>query len=295
MGLTSRGGIVPLNLAFDIAGPITRTVEDAVRVFQVIVGVDPGDPATAASQGRPIPQYAAALDRNGLRGARIGVLTQAYLTPTTDPEVITVFGQALADLRKAGATVLDSMMVDSLTAWRRAQTGNCSPFKRDLEAWLARQGDRVPVKSLDQLLESNKFHPSILSRLQAAQRAGTVSDTSGGCRSREEFRARLRAGVLELMERHRLDALVYPTWSNPPRLIGDLNTPHGDNNQLFSPATGFPALTVPMGWLRNGTLPAGLQFFGRPWDEARLIRLAYGYEQATRHRRAPTLGGANKD
>jgi Asp-tRNA(Asn)/Glu-tRNA(Gln) amidotransferase A subunit family amidase len=289
MGLTSRGGIVPLNLAYDIAGPITRTMEDAVRVFQVIVGEDPDDPATAAARGRAIPPYASALDRNGLRGARIGVLTQAYLTPTTDPEVQAVFGQALADLRKAGATVLDSMMVDSLAAWRRAQTGNCSPFKRDLEAWLARQGDRVPVKSLDQLIESNKFHPSILSRLQAAERAGTVSDTSAGCRSREEFRARLRAGVLELMERHRLDALVYPTWSNPPRLIGDLNTPHGDNNQLFSPATGFPALTVPMGWLRNRTLPSGLQFFGRPWDESRLIRLAYGYEQATRHRRPPAL------
>jgi Asp-tRNA(Asn)/Glu-tRNA(Gln) amidotransferase A subunit family amidase len=289
MGLTSRAGIVPLNLAFDIAGPITRTVEDAVRVFQVIVGEDSDDPATAAGRGRPIPRYSPALERDGLRGARIGVLTQAYLTATTDPEVITVFGQALADLRKAGATVLDSMMIDSLTAWRRAQTGNCSPFKRDLEAWLARHGDRVPVKSLDQLLESNQFHPSILSRLQAAQRAGTVSDTSAGCRSREEFRARLRAGVLELMERHQLDALVYPTWSNPPRLIGDLNTPHGDNNQLFSPATGFPALTVPMGWLRNGALPSGLQFFGRPWDEARLIRLAYAYEQSTRHRRAPAL------
>jgi Asp-tRNA(Asn)/Glu-tRNA(Gln) amidotransferase A subunit family amidase len=80
---------------------------------------------------------------------------------------------------------------------------------------------------------------------------------------------------------------VYPTWSNPPRLIGDLNTPHGDNNQLFSPSTGFPAITVPMGWLLEGRLPAGLQFFGRQWDEARLIRLAYAYEQATRHRRAP--------
>jgi Asp-tRNA(Asn)/Glu-tRNA(Gln) amidotransferase A subunit family amidase len=88
------------------------------------------------------------------------------------------------------------------------------------------------------------------------------------------------------MDAQRLDALVYPTWSNPPRLIGDLNTPHGDNNQLFSPSTGFPAITVPMGHTRE-VLPAGLQFFGRPWDEVRLIRLAYAYEQATRHRRRP--------
>ena len=74
------------------------------------------------------------------------------------------------------------------------------------------------------------------------------------------------------MDTSALDALVYPTWSNPPRLIGDLNTPAGDNNQLFSPGTGFPALTVPMGYTRGGTLPAGLQFFGRAWSEPTLIR-----------------------
>jgi Asp-tRNA(Asn)/Glu-tRNA(Gln) amidotransferase A subunit family amidase len=100
---------------------------------------------------------------------------------------------------------------------------------------------------------------------------------------------KLRAAVLKLMADQRLDALLYPTWSNPPRLIGDLNTPGGDNNQFFSPSTGFPAITVPMGFTRGDTLPAGLQFFGRPWDEATLIRLAYSYEQATHHRRQPPL------
>ena len=78
------------------------------------------------------------------------------------------------------------------------------------------------------------------------------------------------------MDDNKLDALIYPTWSNPPRLIGDLNTPHGDDNQLFAPSTGFPAITVPMGYSRQNILPAGLQFFGRAWDEFRLIRLAYG-------------------
>jgi Asp-tRNA(Asn)/Glu-tRNA(Gln) amidotransferase A subunit family amidase len=89
-------------------------------------------------------------------------------------------------------------------------------------------------------------------------------------------------------ERH-LDALVYPTWSNRPRLIGDLNTPAGDNNQFFAPSTGFPAITVPMGFTQNGTLPAGLQFYGRPWSEGLLIRMAYAYEQGTHHRRPPSL------
>ena len=292
MGLTSRAGIVPLNLAADIAGPMARTVEDAVRVFQVIVGEDPEDPATAASRGRELPEYRAALDRNGLGGTRIGVLTQAYLTATTDTGVVRVFRRALDDLRAAGATVLDSLILDSLAAWRQIPSGNCFPFRRDFEAWLARHQGRTPVQSLEQLIASRRFHPSIEARLQSTQAAGVISDTSAACRSRDEFRARLRAGVLDLMERHRLDALIYPTWSNPPRLIGDLNTPHGDNSQLFSPSTGFPAITVPMGWVLGDRLPAGMTWFGRPWDEARLIRLAYAYEQATRHRRAPDTAPA---
>jgi Asp-tRNA(Asn)/Glu-tRNA(Gln) amidotransferase A subunit family amidase len=93
--------------------------------------------------------------------------------------------------------------------------------------------------------------------------------------------------VLHAMDSLKLDALVYPTWSNPPRLIGDLNTPHGDNSQLFSPATGFPAVNVPMGWLREGRLPAGLTFLGRAWEEGTLFRLSFAYEQATHHRRPP--------
>jgi Asp-tRNA(Asn)/Glu-tRNA(Gln) amidotransferase A subunit family amidase len=96
----------------------------------------------------------------------------------------------------------------------------------------------------------------------------------------------VRAEVARAMDRLRLDALVHPTWSNPPRLIGDLNTPAGDNSQVFAPLTGWPAVQVPMGYTR-GELPAGLTLFGRAWSEPTLFRLAYAYEQATRHRRPP--------
>jgi Asp-tRNA(Asn)/Glu-tRNA(Gln) amidotransferase A subunit family amidase len=91
------------------------------------------------------------------------------------------------------------------------------------------------------------------------------------------------------MANARLDAIVYPTWSNPPRLIGDLNTPHGDNSQDLSPHTGFPAFTVPMGWVRvrDDDLPVGLQILGDAWSEPTLIEIAYGFEQQTRHRRPP--------
>jgi Asp-tRNA(Asn)/Glu-tRNA(Gln) amidotransferase A subunit family amidase len=101
------------------------------------------------------------------------------------------------------------------------------------------------------------------------------------------YRATFGEAVTKAMDEMKLDAFVYPTWSYPPRLIGDLNTPGGDNSQLFSPSTGFPAITVPMGFTRGGTLPAGLQLLGRPWSEPTLLKLAYAYEQATHHRRAP--------
>jgi Asp-tRNA(Asn)/Glu-tRNA(Gln) amidotransferase A subunit family amidase len=289
MGLTSRAGIVPLNLFADIAGPMARTVADAVAVFQVVVGEDPSDPATAAARGRAIPDYSRALVRDGLRGARVGVLRQAWDTPSTDPEVRAVFMRALDDLRRAGAEVIDSVGVDSLQAMQRAAFsggGSCNPFKWDLERYLASVGDAAPVRTLDALIRTRQFHPSIEKRLETARDAAVAPDTNPACAARVAFRKRLGDAVVALMDARRLDALVYPTWSNPPRLIGDLNTPHGDNSQLFSPNTGFPALTVPMGYTR-GVLPAGLQFFGRPFDEARLIRLAYAYEQATRHRRPP--------
>ena len=286
MGLTSRGGVVPLNLSADVAGPMARTVADAVAVLQVVAGYDPADSLTLAVRDRTIPNYAASLVRDGLKGARIGVLRQAYERPTLDPEVRDVFVQALDELRRGGATIVDSVPLPTLDSLRRAQSGGCNPFKYDLERWMASTGGRTPVKSLAEVLSSNRYHPSIQKRLEAAQAVDVPPEKNPGCRSREQFRQGLRTAVLRAMDALRLDALVYPTWSNPPRLIGDLNTPHGDNSQLFSPSTGWPAITVPMGYTR-GQLPAGMTIFGRAWSEPVLIRLAYAYEQATRHRHPP--------
>jgi amidase len=214
------------------------------------------------------------------------VLRQAYESATTDAEVRLVFQRALQDLRGAGATVLDSAIIPELDSIRRLQTGGCNTFKYDLNGFLATR--RTPVKTVAEVLASRRFHPSVEKRLETAEAVEGAPDESPACRSRDAYRAALRQAVLALMDRLQLDALVYPSWSNPPRLIGDLNTPAGDNNQVFSPNTGFPAITVPMGYLRGGVLPAGLQFFGRPWSEATLFRLAYAYERRTQHRRPPT-------
>ena len=175
-----------------------------------------------------------------------------------------------------------------------AAGGGCNPFKYDLERYLAARGQNAPVHTIDEILKSGNFHPTVQLRLQAAQAATQPPEEAPGCIAREAMRERFRTAVLHMMDSLNLDALIYPTWSNPPRLIGDLNTPGGDNSQLFAPTTGFPAITVPMGYTRDNTLPAGVTFFGRPWSEGKLISLTYSYEQATHHRKPPASTPALK-
>ena len=290
MGLTSRAGVMPLNLLADIAGPMARTMEDAVAVFQVIVGEDANDPVTAASRGRAVHQYADSLVKTGLKGARVGVLHQAYErgANSVDPEVAEIFAAALDAIKRAGGEIVDPATVD-LTEVRRAQgSGACMGFKYDINAYLAAQGDRVPVHNLDEIVRSNRFHPSIQQRLQSAQQSTPQGPESDACKADADYRRAFGAAVTKTMDDLTLEAFVYPTWSFPARLIGDLNTPHGDNSQVYAPTSGFPAINVPMGYTRDGRLPTGITFFGRAWDEATLIRLAFGFEQATRHRQPPT-------
>lgn len=289
MGLTSRAGVIPLNAAADIAGPMTRTVRDAVEVLQVIAGPDPADTVTLNSRDKREPDYRTFLVPDGLRNARIGVLRQAYAQPTADAEVVAVFDQALADMRRAGATIVDTANVPDFRDIVRSARGRCSRFAHDLATYFAERGEGAPVKTVREVLESRGYHPTVRAQLQGSVNDTIAPEDQPGCASREAMRARLRVAVTALMDSLQLDALVYPTWSNVPRLIGDLNTPHGDNSQQFSPLTGFPAITVPMGYTRDNTLPAGISFFGRAWSEGRLITLVYGYEQSTRHRKAPPL------
>ena len=196
--------------------------------------------------------------------------------------------KAVEDLRRAGATIVDPARIEGLENIRRAPgVGPCMGFKYDINRYLASHGDKVPVKSLAEIVKSGRFHPTVQRRLEQANDGVENGPETPSCKAEMEYREQVRAAVLKLMDAQKLDAMVYPTWSNPPRLIGDLNTPHGDNSQFFSPTTGFPSIQVPMGYTR-GILPAGITFFGRAWSEATLIRLAYSYEQATRHRVPPS-------
>jgi amidase len=172
-------------------------------------------------------------------------------------------------------------------AQRQQGVGSCGGFKYDINRWLASHGDRIPIKSVADIVQSRRSHPSVQRRLELGQEGSENGPETAACKAESTYREQVRAAVLRTMDAEKLDAFVYPTWSNPPRLIGDLNTPHGDNSQFFSPTTGFPSINVPMGYTRDNTLPAGVTFFGRAWDEPRLIEVAYAYEQATKHRRPP--------
>jgi Asp-tRNA(Asn)/Glu-tRNA(Gln) amidotransferase A subunit family amidase len=289
MGLTSRAGVFPLSLLADIAGPIARTVEDATKVFQVVAGADPNDPVTSSATAHLPQDYGASLNRDGLRSAVIGVLRQAYERNSTDPEIVRIFMSAVEDLRRAGAAIVDPATVEGLDAIRRPRdTGPCMGFKYDLNHFLASRGERVPVKTLTEIVKSGRFHPSVQGRLENAEKGPENGPDTPACQAETTYREKVREAVVKTMDNLHLDAFVYPTWSNPPRLIGDLNTPAGDNSQFYSPTTGFPAINVPMGFTRGGTLPVGMTIYSRAWSEPVLVKLAYAYEQETHHRRAPS-------
>ena len=286
LGLTSRDGIVPLYLNRDVGGPMTRTVEDAARILEVIAGPDPADPLTAASAGRvPEEGYVAGLSPDGLAGARIGVLRTVSDAETADPEIRTLFVEALGDLADLGAEVVDGLELPGLL--ERQEELWCNTFRHDLDAYLAtREG--APYGTLEEIVASGRYAPYIEERLQRSLETPPAAEQEPPCLGVEEDprRTGLLTEVLELMAAHHLDALAYPSWSNPPRMIGDLESPHGNNSPLIAPHTGQPAITVPMGFTEAG-LPAGLQLLGRPWGDGDLLRFAYAYEQATHHRRPP--------
>jgi amidase len=296
MGLTSRAGIVPLDLDRDIGGPMARTVADAVAVFDVIAGSDPADPVTLASKDKiPAGGYAQFLLKDGLRGARIGVLRVLIDPKKSDPQVVKLFDRAVADLGAQGAELVDPLPMPELetpqpsvyTQGEKLVWTRCSPFKFQLHDYLDSLGDRAPLHSLDEILDSGKFHPSIRWLIYGAAAVPKPPHEDSACEPVREGSRAYRSLILRSVAANKLDALVYPSWSIPPRLIGDLNTPDGMNSGRLASPAAYPSITVPMGYVR-GSLPIGLEFLGLPWSDPTLIKLAYSYEHATQHRRAPS-------
>lgn len=284
MGLTSRDGIIPLFLRQDIGGPLARTVEDAARILEVIAGDDPADPITKASAGKVPKSYTQFLKKDGLKGARLGVFRRYLDAPTTDPQIKEVTAKAIEELKAQGAIIVDPFDLPNYQELTR--NISCNSFHYDLNNYLASLGDKTKYKTLAEIVAAGLYLPLNEARLKNF--VLTPAPTTNPCQDvyRDPRSIALREALLQAMAKDKLNAVIYPTWSNAPRKIGDLQSPAGDNSQILSPQTGFPAITVPMG-VTYGSLPAGMTFLGGLFSEPDLIKFAYAYEQATRHRQAP--------
>jgi amidase len=291
VGLVSRSGIVPIAHSQDTAGPMTRSVTDAALVLAAMAGVDPDDSATAAGAEHLVADYTQHLLPEGARGTRVGV-GREFLG--FDSRVDELFETALEALRDAGAELVDPAPL----ATRREMSGPSFQvllyeFKADLDAFLASLGEASPVRSLADVIAFNEAHRDRempyfgQELLLQAQEKGTLDEAEYQKALADALRLSRAEGIDATMDLHRLDAIVAPT-GGPAWLI-DLVNGDSFSGGSSSPAAiaGYPNITVPMGFVRS--LPVGISFFGRAWSEPMLLRIAFAFEQATRHRRPPGL------
>ena len=292
IGATSRDGIVPLVLNRDIGGPLMRTVKDAAKVYEIITGYDPADPITQVVKGKTPIDYSKALSIDGLKGVRLGVLKQMYENETTDFAIDGLMDKAVNDLANAGAIIVDDFQIPKYDELRNA-TGFCSRFRFDINNYFDSLGKNAPVHSLKEVISKKLYRKESQGAMDWAMGVSIKPEEQDppcvyvdGDPRRKQF---LQA-VLNAMDIEKVDAIIYPSWSNPPRELSDSESPHGNNSPIIAPHTGQPAITVPMGYV-NGNLPAGLQMLGRPFSEDKLLQYAYAYEQQTKHRKPPQQFG----
>ena len=292
VGLVSRAGVIPIAHSQDTAGPMCRTVADAAALLTAMAGVDSRDPATAEAETHLSKDYTAFLDSDGLRGARIGV---AYRRTGTNPIVDRIVEAAIGTLRERGAEVTDPAEIETAT-----QLGGNElvvlqyEFKADLNAYLATMPAAVPHRTLAQIIAFNESHRD-LEMPYFDQETFIASEARGPLTEQAYLDARASCieltrakGIDATMDKYGLDALVGP--SGGPAGLVDLATLSGGgapNSSRFPAVSGYPHITVPAGFHLG--LPVGISFYGRAWSEPVLIKLAYGFEQATMARKAPSF------
>ena len=291
IGLTSRDGVIPLSFDRDIAGPIGRTVEDVARVFNVVAGYDPADPYTEDGRGRKEDDYTRFLYADGLAGERIGVMRELVDGEGTDTAIARLFEEAIADLGRLGAEIVDPFPFDLQTQLDR-EGMFCRRFRYDMGQYLASLGESAPIRDVIEVLETGEYSgPAERSLRSNSESPLDVHPSAWDPPCPDYFdhpqRQGYRTDLIAAMDAAEVGAVIYPSWTSPPAHIDRGREEYrGDNSQRVAPATGMPAITVPMGF-SYGNLPAGLQILARPYEEGRLFRYAYAYEQGAPHRRAP--------
>jgi Asp-tRNA(Asn)/Glu-tRNA(Gln) amidotransferase A subunit family amidase len=291
-GLVSRGGMYDgwpeINGSL---GPMARTVTDLATLLDVLVGYDPEDPLTAGGIGHVPGSYQKFLDKNGLKGARIGVLREPMgvgSEPVSEDfaKVTAVFDKALAELKSAGAELVDPVVIRNLKELLAKRAVGPTEVDEAFKVFFARSA-KSPFKSRQEMMRSPDFAKVVR---YAQERMRATSDASKHYQylmARDE----LMINVLRVMADNKLDAIVYKSIEHQPTLIKDAMNPPYVNTKGAPYLNTFlvfvPVIAVPAGFTSDN-LPAGITFMGRPYDEGTLIKLAYGYEQATHHRRSPS-------
>jgi amidase len=280
VGLVPGRGIIPISHSQDTAGPMTRTVTDAAIVLSAIA-----DLKTPGSQ----PDYSKSLDSSGLKGARLGVLRSEF---GFNPKVDKVLATALEDLKRLGAELIDPVTLpSSREIGRNELTVLLYELKADLNAYLGRLGPGARVKSLKEIIEFNEknaerempwFGQDLFIEAEAK---GPLTTKEYRDALRKNLQAMRGKGIDATMKKHRLDAILAPT-GGPAWTTDWVNGDHfGGGSSSPAAIAGYPNITVPAGFVQG--LPVGLSFFGRAWSEPTLLRLAFAYEQGTRHRKPP--------
>jgi amidase len=289
LGLVSRAGIIPISHSQDTAGPMARTVADAAALLAAIAGDDPRDPATRAYHKGWHADYARFLDPEGLRGARIGVARNLF---GFSDRVDGLMEDALAEMKRRGAVLVDPCELPNTKQLDDPELEVLLyEFKADLNAYLAGLGPKAPVKSLEELIAFNERRKDVempyfgQELLVKAQAKGPLT-TPAYVEALEKCRKLSRAeGIDAVMDGQKLDALVAPT-GGPAWTTDFVNGDHFTGGSSTPAAVaGYPSITVPAGFVFG--LPVGISFFGRAWSEPVLVKIAYAFEQATRHRRPP--------
>jgi amidase len=287
VGLVSRSGVIPIAHTHDTAGPMGRTVRDVAILLGALAGADPDDKATADAEKKAAADYTKSLDADGLKGARIGVVRNAFGIPfSVDP----VMDAALATLKDRGATLVDPVQFKTLGRLTVLLVF-LYELKADLNAYLERLGPDAPVRSLKDIIAFNEKHKD-KEMPYFGQEHFVQAEAKGPLTTKEYVDAIERnrklsrdEGIDAVMDEPKLDALVAPTGG--PAGVTDLiyGDRGGGGSSTPAAVAGYPNVTVPMGFVHG--LPVGLSFFGRAWSEPTLLRLAYAFEQATKARKPP--------
>jgi amidase len=287
LGLISRAGIVPIAHSQDTAGPMARTLRDAAILLTTMAGVDPRDSATADATGKTT-DYTRFLDPHGLRGARLGVARKYF---GFNDAVDSLMNDVLEQMKRAGAELIDPADLESHGKFDDSEfTVLLYELKADLNAYLKTRPD-ARIHSLAEAIDFNQRNKD-KEMPYFGQDIFIKAEAKGPLTSKEyldaldaNHRLSRKEGIDGVMDKNRLDAIVAPTGS-PAWLTDLINGDHAAGGSSNAAAVaGYPDITVPAGSIDG--LPVGISFFGRAWSEPVLLKIAYGFEQATRARMPP--------